>query len=103
MMIAFADDIKAEMNALDERNQSEGNEAEFYRRFCKLIRFHSSAIQLSSQQIEGFVRSVTNNSPLNRFTNEFYDVFNLVYTFYFLWTGATICDTLLMLQMEMVE
>lgn len=48
MMIAFADDIKAEMNALDERNQSEGNEAEFYRRFCKLIRFHSSAIQLSS-------------------------------------------------------
>lgn len=38
-----------------------------------------------------------------RFLRRFYVVFGLIYTYYFIWTVATICDTLLIVQWELVR
>lgn len=44
-----------------------------------------------------------NKNSFYRFAPDFSDIYKFIYTVYFLWTATTICDTLLLLQIESVE
>lgn len=47
MMIAFADDLKAEVYNLNEQNNVEGGDVLFNQKLGEFIEFHSTVKQLS--------------------------------------------------------
>lgn len=103
-LIAFADDIKEELRLLDQYSKSDEKcSIGFYQKFRNLIEFHSIAKQLSFQINTILEFSIRRKNLIFRFAPNFSDTFKLIHTFYFLWTVLTICDTLLMFQMELVE
>lgn len=47
LFIAFVDDIKTDMNALDAYKRNKISNAKFYYHLCEFIRFHTEIKQLS--------------------------------------------------------
>lgn len=95
-MIAFANDIKSELNALNDTKNPK-------MRTHQIIKIHSTAIQLSTFFKFIYIRISIFCGFFCRFVSNFTATFKMIYTFDFLWTMITICDTLLMLQMILVQ
>lgn len=107
IMIAFSDDIKAQLSVLNEINGLNKNEAQIgTKQFFEIVEFHSNAKQLRKSQFL-FLFAINEYSrhlySIFRLINDFTAIFSFMYFGYFAWTILTICDTLLILQVELVE
>lgn len=104
VILSFTVDIKQQLAVLNERSKTKRIDAEFNQRFFEFIQFHSVGKQLSLSSICKWFRLIQRTiDSIFRFVSEFTDAISFIYCGYFMWTILTICDTLLMLQMELVQ
>lgn len=102
IMISFAEDIHGDLLALDNHIEIKNGDLEFSRRFFEILEFHSTALQLS-QRTNQLICNDFMNLSISRLIRKFNSICSEIFTLFFMWTGATICDTLLEVQLEWVR
>lgn len=103
LISTFVKDIHLELTALNEVNKVKENKAKLNDKLRELVELHQIAKQLSFYQYRGKSRINYKSFFIFRFVSDFTSISEYIFTLYFLWTTATICDTLLLFQMELVE
>lgn len=107
LFMAFVDDIKTDMRALNAYKRNKKSVAKFYDYLCEFIKFHTEIKQLSHRM--PFSISYLNESILYssfsffRLLTEFGDTYALFFTINLLWTASTEAVLLVSLQMELVK
>lgn len=107
IFISMAKDIKQNLNAINEIGKFNKDRSVFLDRLSQLIELHSQAKRLS--EICQFFFSLQfrckslSFSFWFRFVREFSATYQFILLVFLIWSSATICGTLLMIQMEIVE
>lgn len=101
-MISFGEDIEIELSTLNDAATKYSSKIKI--NLVNIIQFHSKAKQLSSNSIF-FLKQLCHNFSFEkcRFVFDFLDINEVIILIYFLWSISTICSTLLVIQMEIVE
>lgn len=104
VILTFCNDLKSDIHALDESSKAKENPAILMGRVTNIVKFHSTAKQLSriyNQIICNFLISFLSCSlRLVPAMDNFFAIFIIVF---FLWALSTVCSTLLVVQVELVE
>lgn len=107
LFMAFVDDIKTDMRALDAYKRNKISVAKFYDYLCEFIKFHTEIKQLShcmSFSIPYLNETILYSSlSFFRLLTEFGNTYALFFTMNLLWTASTEAVLLVSLQMELVE
>lgn len=108
ILIGFAEDIKQQIHGLNQINDIRKAQAEFLEKFHEFIQLDSSAKQFSANYWIRRWRSkvykiLTWFLIIFRLTQKLSNIYQLIITAYFVWSILTICSTLLMVQMSLVE
>lgn len=107
MFMTFAKEIRQEWETANKL--SEVNQVKFKQHVHEFIEFHSSVKQLRKFRIFHFspIFSMNviskHNYVIFRFVAIYSDIYGLIITCYFLWSLLSICGSLLMVELEIVE
>lgn len=106
LFVAFIDDIKTDMRALDAYEKTKISEQHFYEHLCDLIKFHTEIKQLSCYI---HCALISTNYPMVALTfifrvfAQFGKAYGLLFILNLLWTASAMVVVLVSLQMELVE
>lgn len=102
-------DMKHDIDGLCEPSIQDENHTQVKKKVCDIIEFHLGAVELSDHplQINSLFKSTNCHIQIDCFdfrcVKNLQEIYEFIYTDYFLWGILNIAASLLMLQMEWVE
>lgn len=106
LAVSIIEDIKSILKSVNKDAKSRKNYSKTLNRFSDFIKIHSILKQLSCESHNSFFldqRIITFYRNFARFIHGFVRIFQPMLVAIFMWSMVTICGTMLMFQVELVE
>lgn len=97
ILLKFTEDMAEHLNAFNSKRLPK----EQIEILSEFVKFHTKVKELSLFRTRKTFRIIV-NIFYSRHVHDFVDYFSIVITAYYVWSIATICSTLLVVQMQMV-
>lgn len=102
-LLSMTEDIKCDLESINRNSKFTKSRLQIVRQFSELVHFHAKMIQLSTFGSSSLKKMNKHKISISRLAKDISKLTEFVYSLLFAWSLLSICSSMMLLQMKIVE